>query len=53
MRFPEIRAAVLEKVIQYFHFKLKYTNSKVPIPEFPIPPKIALDVMMAANFLDT
>mmetsp|Transcript_20143 Transcript_20143/g.56949 ORF Transcript_20143/g.56949 Transcript_20143/m.56949 type:complete len:103 (+) Transcript_20143:75-383(+) len=52
VRFPEIRTAVLEKVIQYFHFKLKYTNSKVPIPEFSIPPELALDIMMASNFLD-
>lgn len=69
VRFPEIRAAVLEKVIEcvswatcgsapnahticrYFHFKVKFTNSKVPIPEFPIPPEIALDTMMASNFL--
>lgn len=52
IRFPEIRTAVLERVVQYFHFKIKYTNSKVPIPEFHIPPELALDTMMTANFLD-
>merc|ERR1711988_1372601 len=28
--FPEIPAVVLEKVCQYFHYKLKFTNSTQP-----------------------
>ena len=31
---------------------LRYTNSSTEIPEFPIPPEIALELLMAANFLD-
>jgi hypothetical protein len=30
----------------------KYTNSTVPIPEFPIEPDVALELLMAANYLD-
>ena len=30
----------------------RYTNSSTEIPEFPIPPEIALELLMAANFLD-
>ena len=52
IRFPEINTAILEKVIQYFYYKIKYTNSTVPIPEFVIEPEIALELLMAANFLD-
>ena len=52
IRFPEISTQILEKVIQYMYYKLKYTNSTVRIPEFVIEPEIALELLMAANFLD-
>ena len=52
IRFPEISTVILEKVIQYFYYKVKFTNSTVRIPEFQIEPDIALELLMAANFLD-
>ena len=52
IRFPEINAAILEKVVQYFYYKVRYTNSNVRIPEFPIDPELALELLMAANYLD-
>ena len=36
----------------YFLYKVRYTNSSSEIPEFPIAPEIALELLMAANFLD-
>mmetsp|Transcript_17009 Transcript_17009/g.28079 ORF Transcript_17009/g.28079 Transcript_17009/m.28079 type:complete len:118 (+) Transcript_17009:131-484(+) len=48
----DISTPILEKVIQYFYYKMKYTKSQVPIPEFKVEPDIALELMMAANFLD-
>lgn len=53
INFREISTPILEKVIEYFHYKLKYTNSTAEIPQFPIEPEIALELLMAANFLDT
>jgi transcription elongation factor B subunit 1 len=53
IRLAEISAPVLEKVIQYFQYKLKYNNSTGEIPEFVIEPEIAIDLLEAANFLDT
>eukprot|EP00611_Tribonema_gayanum_P019628 TRINITY_DN3439_c1_g1_i1.p1 TRINITY_DN3439_c1_g1~~TRINITY_DN3439_c1_g1_i1.p1 ORF type:complete len:103 (+),score=49.27 TRINITY_DN3439_c1_g1_i1:280-588(+) len=50
--FVEIRTPVLEKVIQYMHYKVRYTNSKTKVPEMPIAPEMALELLMAANFLD-
>ena len=50
----EIPARVLEKCCQYFYFKLRYTN--VPskdIPQFVVPPELALELLMASNYLDT
>ena len=35
-----------------FKRQVRYTNSSTEIPEFPIPPEIALELLMAANFLD-
>jgi len=54
IEFPTIRAPILEKVCQYFHYKLKFTNSTQPqIPDFLIEPDVALELLMAANYLDT
>ena len=46
------RAAPEQKVIQYMHYKVQYANSTQRIPEFPIAPEVALELLMAANFLD-
>ena len=48
----EILSHVLQKVCMYFTYKVRYTNSSTEIPEFPIAPEIALELLMAANFLD-
>ena len=53
VKFPEISAKVLEKTVQYFYYKLKYTNHQGALPPFPIEPEHALELLMAANFLDT
>ena len=53
IKFPEISAKVLEKTVQYFYYKLKYTNHQGPLPEFKIEPEQALELLMAANFLDS
>jgi len=52
VHFREIPSHVLHKVCQYFTYKVRYTNSSTEIPDFPIPPEIALELLMAANFLD-
>mmetsp|Transcript_5872 Transcript_5872/g.6728 ORF Transcript_5872/g.6728 Transcript_5872/m.6728 type:complete len:101 (-) Transcript_5872:333-635(-) len=53
IKFPEISTPILEKVCQYFYYKLRYTNCPDVIPEFKIEPEIALELLMAANFLDS
>eukprot|EP00276_Gloeochaete_wittrockiana_P013903 CAMPEP_0184331810 /NCGR_PEP_ID=MMETSP1089-20130417/1096_1 /TAXON_ID=38269 ORGANISM="Gloeochaete wittrockiana, Strain SAG46.84" /NCGR_SAMPLE_ID=MMETSP1089 /ASSEMBLY_ACC=CAM_ASM_000445 /LENGTH=105 /DNA_ID=CAMNT_0026654919 /DNA_START=20 /DNA_END=334 /DNA_ORIENTATION=+ len=50
--FREISTPILEKVIQYFYFKQKYMNSTAEAPEFPIDTDIALELLLAANYLD-
>mmetsp|Transcript_115581 Transcript_115581/g.248365 ORF Transcript_115581/g.248365 Transcript_115581/m.248365 type:complete len:102 (-) Transcript_115581:71-376(-) len=52
VRFPEIPALILEKVIQYLYYKVRYTNSSQRVPNFDIEPELALEVLMAANYLD-
>jgi len=51
--FQEISGAVLERVVQYFYFKTRYANSVDDIPSFVIEPEYAIELLMAANFLDT
>mmetsp|Transcript_19634 Transcript_19634/g.25427 ORF Transcript_19634/g.25427 Transcript_19634/m.25427 type:complete len:103 (+) Transcript_19634:43-351(+) len=48
----DISTPILEKVIQYFYYKQRYTNSQLKIPEFEIEPEIALELLLAANYLD-
>ena len=50
--FPEIYGKILEKVCQYFYYKLQYTDSREAIPEFKVPPELALELLMASNYLD-
>ena len=52
--FRDISGPVLEKVVQYFYYKRKYQKTSVgqDTPEFTIEPEIALDLLMASNFLD-
>ncbi len=49
--FKEIPSHVLQMVCMYFTYKVRYTNSSTEIPPFPIDPKVALELLMAANFL--
>lgn len=67
IQFPELKAAVLEKVIQYMYYKVRHSKGTQPPPEFEIEPEvsvpagpvgvslcfqIALHLLMAANYLD-
>eukprot|EP00816_Leptocylindrus_hargravesii_P008344 CAMPEP_0196811740 /NCGR_PEP_ID=MMETSP1362-20130617/20033_1 /TAXON_ID=163516 /ORGANISM="Leptocylindrus danicus, Strain CCMP1856" /LENGTH=102 /DNA_ID=CAMNT_0042187119 /DNA_START=43 /DNA_END=351 /DNA_ORIENTATION=+ len=50
--FPDINTQILEKVVEYLHYKVKYTDSTTRIPDFVIEPEIALELLVAANYLD-
>ena len=52
VHFREIPSHVLQKVCHYFAYKARYTNSATEIPEFYVAPEVALELLMAANFLD-
>eukprot|EP00617_Octactis_speculum_P019487 CAMPEP_0185746516 /NCGR_PEP_ID=MMETSP1174-20130828/5100_1 /TAXON_ID=35687 /ORGANISM="Dictyocha speculum, Strain CCMP1381" /LENGTH=104 /DNA_ID=CAMNT_0028421265 /DNA_START=31 /DNA_END=345 /DNA_ORIENTATION=- len=50
--FAEIRGLILEKVIQYMYYKVRYSKGSIAPPEFEIEPEIALELLMASNYLD-
>mmetsp|Transcript_29586 Transcript_29586/g.34043 ORF Transcript_29586/g.34043 Transcript_29586/m.34043 type:complete len:112 (-) Transcript_29586:4-339(-) len=50
--FPEMSGLILEKVVQYLHYKVKFSNSPTRVPEFKIDPEHALELLVAANYLD-
>ncbi|KAJ3331314.1 hypothetical protein HDU76_003496 [Blyttiomyces sp. JEL0837] len=50
--FRDIKAIILEKVCKYLYYKVKYTNTTQEIPEFNIEVDLALELLMAADFLD-
>ena len=52
IRFPDISTHILEKVLQYMHYKSRYGASNTRIPEFQIEPEIALELLVASSFLD-
>ena len=51
IRLPEIDGTVLEEVIKYLHYKQHHVKSTGKIPEFKIEPEIALELLVAANYL--
>eukprot|EP00922_Rhytidocystis_sp_ex-Travisia-forbesii_P026600 GHVS01038927.1.p5 GENE.GHVS01038927.1~~GHVS01038927.1.p5 ORF type:complete len:115 (+),score=17.62 GHVS01038927.1:126-470(+) len=53
VRFSNITAALLEKVIDYLEYKHKHehTQDGAALPEFPIPSDMALDLLLTANYL--
>jgi transcription elongation factor B subunit 1 len=52
VRFPDIQGMVLEKVVKYLHYKFKHAKSTGKIPEFEIEPEVALELLVAANYLN-
>jgi len=48
----DIKAKLLEKVIEYLYYKYKYTDSRETIPDFPIDDDCVLDLLMVANYLN-
>lgn len=52
INFPDITSYTLERVVRYLHYKAQYTNASTRIPEFPIEPEAALELLVAAKYLD-
>ena len=52
IRLPEISGHILEKIVQYMYYKVRYTNSSQRVPTFNIEPEVALELLMSSNYLD-
>jgi hypothetical protein len=39
-------------VVRYLHYKHQYSNSNARIPDFMIEPEVALELLIAAKYLD-
>jgi hypothetical protein len=52
IRFPDIAGYILERVVRYLHYKSQYSNSSARIPDFMIEPEVALELLIAAKYLD-
>ena len=50
----DIDGHILAHVAKFMEYKLKYQNAPttIEVPPFDIPPKDAVDLMMAAHFLE-
>lgn len=46
-----IDGAVLEKVVEYLHYHAKYKDI-IDAPEFDVPTEMALELLVAADYLD-
>lgn len=51
IKLHELDSQLLEKVIEYLYYNLKYKDV-VDVPEFDIPTEMALELLVAADFLD-
>ncbi|KAL3900987.1 MAG: hypothetical protein SGCHY_000928 [Lobulomycetales sp.] len=53
INFRDIKGAVLEKVCKYLLHKVRYSNSSAgEVPEFKVEHSMALELLMAGDFLD-
>lgn len=52
IELPEITTPVLERTIAYWMHKVKYHGSKLAIPEFVVPPEMALNILIAADYFE-
>lgn len=54
LHFPMINTPTLKKVVDFFAYKnaLAQVNDDRAIPDFPIDPQEAVDLLQAADFLD-
>ena len=53
IKLQEITSAILEKVIQYLYYRVKYTSSTTErVPAFEVSQEMSLELLMAANYLD-
>ncbi|RDL37334.1 putative Elongin-C [Venustampulla echinocandica] len=50
--FAEINGIVLEKVAEYFCYHYK-NRDREDVPDMDIPPELCLELLMAADYLDT
>ncbi|CAO3662773.1 unnamed protein product [Umbelopsis vinacea] len=50
--FRDIKAVILETACRYLYYKWQNEGSTTEIPEFVIEPELALETLMAADFLD-
>lgn len=54
IQLKELSGKVLEQVCRYFYFSLQYQDPETTtLPNFNVDSDMALDLLMAANFLDT
>lgn len=52
IRFPDMSTSAIEKVVQYLHYKDRYATCATRIPDFPIEPEEALELLVAASYLN-
>ncbi|CCH43283.1 hypothetical protein BN7_2831 [Wickerhamomyces ciferrii] len=51
IRLQEMDGRLLNKVVEYLYYNNKYKDS-VDVPEFNIPTEMALELLVASDFLD-
>ena len=47
-----INGVVLQKVVEYFYYNERHRES-IGVPNMDIPPELCLELLMAADYLDT
>jgi hypothetical protein len=52
IRLP-VRAIVLERIIQYWHYRSQYSDHIDQLPTFDIDPKMAIELLQAADYLQS
>jgi len=52
IKLPDIAGYVLERLVKYLLYKAQYKFTTNRIPEFTIEPEVAMELMIAAKYLE-
>ena len=53
IRLNNVRAPILERIIEYWHYRSQYSDHVDLLPKFEIDPQIAIELLNCAEFLQT
>ena len=53
LRLNNVRAPILERIIEYWHYRTQYSDHVDQLPKFEVDPSMAIELLNCAEYLQT